>query len=350
MPRVKGRLVHHGEESSLADICPDSTEISSGSKMERMHTGSSSISCFEGMDFEFSIPGLSEVTSDDLDRIADSANGLTFDVQAESLQSSDLHFEGSAAESGNNWDFALDPLLSLPLTSMPAPISPHPWPTDSASENGASEATPASSSSATCECLGRVAGIYEFVTAKLVWRSLRLPRDLKDILKNQKAALQGCEISLQCRTCVNRSSYILLVISICEKIMGSLERVVSGPQRPEPQDGFSQMPSEMTECQLSGNSLSQRDQMNTDTGEIGPNRTHDHGLGLSFGWWQLDDDDEKHVVHGLITARIIKLNQVVETIERLVNRQEWCLQGGMVRELRSRYLEISSQVSHKVNK
>lgn len=318
--------------------------------MERMHTGSSSISCFEGMDFEFTIPGLSEVTSDDLARITDSANGLTFDVQAESLQSSDLHFEESAAESGSNWGFALDPLLSLPLTSMPTSSSPHPWPIDSASENGANEATPASSSSATCECLPHVARIYEFVTAKLVWTSSRRPGDLKDILKNQKAALQGCEISLQCCTCANRSSYILLVISICEKIMGSLERVVSGTQGPRLQDGIPQTPSDMTECQMNGNSLSQRNHINEDTGTIGPNRSRDHGLGLSFGWWQLDDDDEKHVVHGLITARLVKLNQVVETLERLVNRQEWCLQGSMLRELRSQYLEISSQVSSKVNK
>ena len=60
--------------------------------------------------------------------------------------------------------------------------------------------------------------------------------------------------------------------------------------------------------------------------------------GLNIGLlWQLDGDDELHVVQSLLLLRVKKLGRLIGNIERVVNMNHWPTHEDRARDLRDRF-------------
>ena len=92
-------------------------------------------------------------------------------------------------------------------------------------------------SSTGCNCIGQALSIYEAIEVNLVWGPREGCSPANKVMHHQKSVLAQCEAIFACSsTCSQRSEYVMLLIHMCDKILGSLERMqLSGASLPPPQ-------------------------------------------------------------------------------------------------------------------
>ncbi|KAI1076793.1 hypothetical protein F5B20DRAFT_593792 [Whalleya microplaca] len=150
-----------------------------------------------------------------------------------------------------------------------------------------------------CTCFSRAANIYETIEVNLVWSRNEQTSDAVDMLQHQKQTMTDCELILECRQCITQSSFIMLLLSMCNKILGALEAVCHDCQLKDVGSGSKGRPKgkgSSTEIRRRGFRVSKR---------------------------QLDEDDERLVLKSLFHARVTRLDVLVGRLEKLVREQNW---------------------------
>ncbi|KAI1454035.1 hypothetical protein F4805DRAFT_338639 [Annulohypoxylon moriforme] len=209
-----------------------------------------------------------------------------------------------------------------------------------------------SNSETTCSCTKQAATIYESVEVHLVWG----PRETGDanvsekILQHQKKALAQCEKILRCPQCISRSEVVMLVASTCERIMGSLENMFAEPSEGDnfgwigtSSGGLDPHQGSTAGTDLT-NGIVEEDRVlfeQIDSGNIGAGSDLDGRRRVRIGRWQLDDEDELHVLQSLLAARMTKLDRLIGQLEAAIKGNYWPAHKGLIRSLRQRFARAS---------
>lgn len=171
---------------------------------------------------------------------------------------------------------------------------------------------------------------YEMAELYLVWaprdRSGVTSIEVDEILRYQKKVLASCEAVLSCTSCSLQSEQVLLMISICNKLLASFVQMSAAPpsvaqERPRPsksaQRSSRQQQQLFKEC--SG--------------------TMSRGLNSVISEWKIDDDDKKQVLKALLNARAARLNGLMDRLGEVVTANHWVIHKSMVRDLLERFAE-----------
>ena len=145
-------------------------------------------------------------------------------------------------------------------------------------------------------------------------------RKLDEDLHHLKRVLSQCSVMLDCKSCSRQSSVMMLILSICEKMLASVEQLCNtflGPSSPHsrrPSSSDSLM-STITLSSLNGD----------DTG------------GLRIGDYTLDTEDEVHVVRVLIISRMKNLGNLLARLDKIISSNGWTGHGEILENIHVNY-------------
>lgn len=218
-------------------------------------------------------------------------------------------------------------------------------------------------SDSSCACLYEAISIYEAIEANLASKPRKAYGTTDEILRHQKEALARCEGLFECRSCSTGSEHIMLVIVMCDKMLMSLENMelsvlmgdggwggnsesalnlTTALEEMNPRQAYLYRANESNPC--SGNRGSKRglvkERSRRASRSSGSSRNSStDGRKLSIGLWQLDEEDELHVLQSLLIARMTRLGNLVGMIEEVVNGNYWPAHESMTRNLRDRFTQ-----------
>lgn len=189
-----------------------------------------------------------------------------------------------------------------------------------------------------CSCFSQAASTHEAIEVA-VWGQNELWRNADDMLRHQKKALMECEELLGCRRCTAQSAYMMLLLSMCRRILTTLGNLCQG-----------------TSWRGSGNTVTPSGhgpeqgkwRKHADDSD-GTEESRSRGYGISIRNRQLDDDDEHLVLQSLLTARVARLGRLLSTLDRIVSEHNWPAHKAIIRELQTR-LTGSSFVVEKLRR
>ncbi|KAJ0296904.1 hypothetical protein Brms1b_013665 [Colletotrichum noveboracense] len=235
------------------------------------------------------------------------------------------------------------------------------------SSDGEGLARPAASTSAksssvhtSCSCIFAAMSLHEAVQIDLVWNDLppdpsAATRPLGEpscelssaatsplspsfqplitqqtILHRQKTLLARLDSLLWCGPCWSRSNFVILIITMSERILGSLESVERVVRRKHEYGGGG-----------GGTQTATADPANPwlagKTGALTPPP--------SAGGWQIDDDDEQRLVVSLLRSRMARLGSTIAMAESAVSANAWSSHDRMVQALRKRFNSLLFSLS-----
>ncbi|OBR05570.1 hypothetical protein CH63R_12273 [Colletotrichum higginsianum IMI 349063] len=236
------------------------------------------------------------------------------------------------------------------------------------SSDGEALARPAASTSAKsssvytscCSCIFTAMSLHEAVQIDLVWNDLppdpsAATRPLGEpscelssaatfplspsfqplitqqtILHRQKTVLARLDSLLWCGPCWSRSNFVILIITMSERILGSLESVERVVRRKHEHGGGG-----------GGTQTATADPANPwlagKTGALTPPP--------SAGGWQIDDDDEQRLVVSLLRSRMARLGSTIAMAEGAVSANAWSSHDRMVQALRKRFNSLLFSLS-----
>ncbi|PNP83829.1 hypothetical protein FNYG_02517 [Fusarium nygamai] len=243
------------------------------------------------------------------------------------------------------------------------------------------------SSSSSCCCMMTAVSIYETMQAQLVWgdpiagpstvstpnstsagssyssapswsgsesgsgtgiaattyQSLSPLMTQQTILKRQKMILLRCDSLVQCGSCWSRPDFVMLVMTMCDRILTSLEAV------------------ERFVCSRSDDDINKATS-NGAAAALGvqamatPSRTGLEVPSLSrssqmlqpgVGTWQIDDDDEMELVISLIKSRVTRLGNLITMAEGTISANAWPWHERLVQALRKRSNKLLISLSFR---
>jgi hypothetical protein len=178
-----------------------------------------------------------------------------------------------------------------------------------------------------CSCLSRVVGTHEALEVAL-WSQRKLFSDADNMLQHQKKLLLECEELLECKECSALPAYIMLIISMCSRLLETLDdmcRDVTG-------EDFMEAARATNKAGLFAEENKKR-KNGSDSGDSEESRRR---YGLTTRSRQLDDDDERLVLQSLVTARVRRLDGLLGTLDKVVSRYSWPAHKGLLRDLQDR--------------
>ena len=178
-----------------------------------------------------------------------------------------------------------------------------------------------------CSCLSRVVGTHEALEVAL-WSQQKLLSDSENMLQHQKKLLLECEELLECNECSALPAYIMLIISMCSRLLETLDgmcRDVTGGDSVEAARATNKAGLFAEEHKKRKNGSDSSDS------EEGRRR-----YGLTARSRKLDDDDERLVLQSLVTARITRLDGLLGSLDQVVSRYSWPAHKGLLRDLQDR--------------
>lgn len=175
-----------------------------------------------------------------------------------------------------------------------------------------------------CSCFVKAVSTHEAIEVA-VWGEKELSGDADDILQHQKKALAECEELLECRKCSTQPAYIMLLVSMSSKILGTLEDICRGA----PRGG-----SEKATNAEQGSEERKRKKNGNDSGDGDEGRRR--GYGISIRKRQLDDDDEHLVLQSLLATRVARLDRLLSMLDKVVSEHSWPAHKALLRELQNR--------------
>lgn len=217
-----------------------------------------------------------------------------------------------------------------------------------------------------CSCFSRAIGIHEAIEVNLVSVLQDQAGTAEYFLQQLKTCLADCEALLMCESCRYRSAYVMLILSMCEKLASCLESawlvMPSGGRgarmdRTTRQDVSSSLESVQPQTPRSGGRRENAAllQLDYDAEPARPRRGRQPGQEdeferpnarrrLEIGPWKLDDDDEIHVFYGLLMARVGMFGTLLTTLEILVTSQNWPVHKSVSMDLQERYTDVFTMV------
>ncbi|KAI1757661.1 hypothetical protein F4782DRAFT_479378 [Xylaria castorea] len=228
-----------------------------------------------------------------------------------------------------------------------------------------------------CLCFSLAMCTHEAIEVNLVHGLQDQSATAENLLQHMKTCLADCEALLRCHACRTKSEYVMLILSMCEKIACSLEdaRAVLLPSASHRKDlhsdkadrnrvwgtgsgaSWTQHRANAPEALRSGiasvpavlparreplvNEVDSAHEQHDRTswregGEIGGGHPSVRRR-LRIGFWQLDDDDETHVLRGLLVARIGKFATLLETLRDVVGKHQWPVHKNLTWNLQGRF-------------
>ena len=176
-----------------------------------------------------------------------------------------------------------------------------------------------------CSC-SEMVRTYEKAEMYLVWA----PRDhsgavsieVDEVLRCQKTVLASCEAVLSCNLCHLQSEKVMLMISICNKLLASLVNMSID------------LPS-ITQRSVTPS----RSEYNSPRCEMPIGGVHGRGLNFELNVWKIDDEDKNQVLRSLINARATRLEALLDKIGEKVTTNSWLVHRSMIRDLIQRFAE-----------
>ncbi|KAI0110356.1 hypothetical protein GGR51DRAFT_510877 [Nemania sp. FL0031] len=248
-------------------------------------------------------------------------------------------------------DFLHEPLLNFPMDG------PKPTPRRAPSvlsQVNTEQVTRSDLDPTNCYSSHDILQAFEAVEVCLVWaprasnaaNASPLLLGIDEMLTCQKEVLESCRARLQCKACRFQSYDAVIIMNICEKLLGSILRVKAVVDNQRSHD-FTQSPNprlpffpsstassyslaEQVMFQKQDNQHSQR------VLDTSPNRITNfdsQGLDLGLGEWRVDDEDKLHVLASLLRIRMMKLKHLVQQLEEVVTSSRWLMHATMVKDL-----------------
>lgn len=175
-----------------------------------------------------------------------------------------------------------------------------------------------------CSC-SEMVRTYEMAEVYLVWaprdRSGVTSIEMDEILRYQKTVLASCEAVLNCNLCSLQSEQVLLMISICNKLLASFVQMSAAPPL---------VAQESARLSKSGQRSSRHEQQLI-KGYSG------RGLNSVISEWKIDDEDKKQVLKALLNSRAARLNGLMDRLGEVVTANHWLIHKSMIRDLLERF-------------
>ncbi|KAI2642336.1 hypothetical protein GGS21DRAFT_300789 [Xylaria nigripes] len=171
-----------------------------------------------------------------------------------------------------------------------------------------------------CSCFSRAVGTYEAIEVA-VWGHSELRTNPHNVLQDQKKAMIECELLLECGRCRTQSAYTMLLLSMCRRILTTLEELCRSSNL-----GVHPEAREPRRC---GN-----DSAGEDEGRV-------RGYSINI---QLDDDDERLVLQSLVAARLARFGRLLSELDKVVSEQGWPVHKGLIQDLQARLTGGSFEV------
>ncbi|KAI0195212.1 hypothetical protein EV127DRAFT_181555 [Xylaria flabelliformis] len=228
-----------------------------------------------------------------------------------------------------------------------------------------------------CLCFSLAMCTHEAIEVNLVHGLQDQSATAETLLQHMKTCLADCEALLRCNACRTKSEFVMLILSMCEKIACSLEDAYALllPSAPCRKDLYSDKADRSRMWGTGSGASWTRHPVNTaetfrsgitsvpvafparresvvnevdnicepgdrtrwrEEGEIEGDRPSVRRR-LKIGFWQLDDDDETHVLRGLLVARIGKFSTLLETLRDVVGKHQWPVHKNLTWTLQGRF-------------
>lgn len=157
-------------------------------------------------------------------------------------------------------------------------------------------------------------------------------------LQHQRAALTSCKALMVCTQCNAQSSYVMFAISVCGALLELIEHLQllislslsDSSRRGSTKQACSTVPTGHGHYWASenGDVLRSCEQQQ---------EQQERRYGVQIGHWMLGEDDEKHVLQGLMHARVSSLGTLIEEVDRIVEKNRWLAHESAIRRVRERY-------------
>lgn len=159
------------------------------------------------------------------------------------------------------------------------------------------------------------------------------------ILQRQKTLLVRFE-SLRCGTCWSRSDFVILIITMCDRMLTSLEAV----------ERFVCSKTDNTNGVISNiNAAADVNAMATSHAELDLpllSRSRQF-LQPGLNAWQIDDDDEQELVISLIKSRVTRLGNLIAMAEGTGSANAWLWHERLAQALRKRSTKLLISLSFR---
>lgn len=156
------------------------------------------------------------------------------------------------------------------------------------------------------------------------------------ILQRQKTMLARFESLLGCGTCWSRPDFVMLMITMCDRILTSLEAVERFVCSRT--DGKTMVSSNSATAAAAA----------TDANTMATSRAElDLVQQPRVGAWQIDDDDELELVISLIKSRVTRLGNLIAMAERTVSANAWLSHERLAQALRRRANKLLISLSFR---
>lgn len=172
-----------------------------------------------------------------------------------------------------------------------------------------------------CTCLHQAMTTNEAIEVTM-WEQKEPSSDIYDILQQQKATLVKVEDLLECRTCCIQPPFVMLILSMCRKLLATLDKICR-ESRGREDCGSS------TSSDVGAERRKRRKSSYEGSREVESRR----GYGISIRERRLDDDDENLVLQSLVTMRIKMLRRILDRIDKVASQHSWPVHKGVCREL-----------------
>ncbi|KAL1601390.1 hypothetical protein SLS60_006302 [Paraconiothyrium brasiliense] len=176
-----------------------------------------------------------------------------------------------------------------------------------------------------CTCLARAVGTHEAIEVAS-WGQRKLSSDADNMLQHQKKLLLECEGLLECENCSTLPAYVMLLISMCSRLLETLEDMC--------RDDLTVGSKEAVRVTKAGQFL--EDRKNKDGRESSKWDKSRRRYIVNIWSRQLDDDDERLVLQSLLTARFSRLDRLLGTLDQVVSQHSWPAHKALLREMQHR--------------
>ncbi|KAF4961242.1 hypothetical protein FGADI_479 [Fusarium gaditjirri] len=289
----------------------------------------------------------------------------------------------SSSSADSLFDYGIDPMDFLMDESV-APSAAHgsnrvttearPTTTHSSTPPDSAAPSTSSSSSSSCCCMMTAVSIYETMQAQLVWgdpitgpsaasspnstsagssyssgpswsgsesgtgattyRPTTPLMTQQTILKRQKMILLRCDSLVQCGTCWSRPDFVMLIITMCDRILTSLEAVERFVCS-RSDDDINRVSSKGDATALDMQAMAAPSRAGLEVSSLSRSRSSQM-LQPGVSAWQIDDDDEMELVISLIKSRVTRLGNLITMAEGTISANAWPWHERLVQALRKR--------------
>lgn len=190
-----------------------------------------------------------------------------------------------------------------------------------------------SSSSSTrrsCSCQMQAMSTNEAIEI-ISWSQKDSCSDIYDVLQRQKAALGRFEDLLGCRECTVQPSYVMMLLSMYQRLLETLEKMSRGPG----EEGDNDDDDDGGDGGVEWRKRNRDDSYENRSSSAGGSTGQRGGYGISIRRQRLDDDDESLVLKSLVIMRAKMLRRIVVRVDELVSQHNWPVHKRICRELQS---------------